>query len=101
MMQRVNRLRSHAYVEAHSPPQSARIATHHRPKVRSTSPHRSIVHFLEARMRTLLTRRSPPTASHTSMRILVYAVLFSGSTPILAASFDCTRALTKVERLIC
>jgi uncharacterized protein len=52
-------------------------------------------------MRILLTRRSLPTASHTSMRILVYALLLSGGTPIFAASFDCTQALTKVEGLIC
>ena len=35
------------------------------------------------------------------MRILVYALLLCGGTPILAASFDCTKALTQVERLIC
>jgi uncharacterized protein YecT (DUF1311 family) len=52
-------------------------------------------------MRILLTRRSLPTASHTSMRILVYALLLSGGTPIFAASFDCTKTLTKVEGLIC
>jgi uncharacterized protein len=35
------------------------------------------------------------------MRILVYALLLCGGTPIFAASFDCTKALTQVERLIC
>jgi uncharacterized protein len=35
------------------------------------------------------------------MRILVYALLLSGGTPIFAASFDCTKGLTRVERLIC